>query len=186
MIEIKNSLLTGTIQLDSDKDDMWGEMMKVYILTAECFDAKFVEGVFSTFSAMLTHLDSNYDYKSGITFRSDGGGGKFKDTCGLGDGTLVWSLSFEVYDVIGGHSPHNGCLKCRGDWRCMTQNQLIHLETITQIFVGNIVALVILYFYGMTLTQSLSLQVIFFITSYVRSYFIRKAFSKFNVKQTVS
>ena len=63
----------------------------------------------------------------------------------------------------------------------MTQNQLIHLETITQIVVGNIVALVILYFYGMTLTQSLSLQVIFFITSYVRSYFIRKTFSKFNV-----
>lgn len=63
----------------------------------------------------------------------------------------------------------------------MTQNQLIHLETITQILVGNIVALVILYFYGMTLTQSLSLQVIFFITSYVRSYFIRKTFSKFNV-----
>ena len=37
--------------------------MKVYILTAECFDAKFVEGVFSSFSAMLTHLNSNYDYK---------------------------------------------------------------------------------------------------------------------------
>ena len=63
----------------------------------------------------------------------------------------------------------------------MTQNQLIHLETITQILVGNIVALVILYFYGMTLTQSLSLQVIFFITSYVRSYFIRKMFSKFSL-----
>ena len=60
----------------------------------------------------------------------------------------------------------------------MTQNQLIHLETITQIIVGNIVALVILYFYGMTLTQSLSLQVVFFITSYIRSYFIRKTFSK--------
>lgn len=59
----------------------------------------------------------------------------------------------------------------------MTQNQLIHLETIVQIIVGNIVALVLLYFYGMTLTQSLSLQVIFFITSYARSYFIRKAFS---------
>ena len=63
----------------------------------------------------------------------------------------------------------------------MTQNQLIHLETITQIVCGNIVVLVILYFYGMTLTQSLSLQVIFFITSYIRSYFIRKTFSKFNV-----
>lgn len=63
----------------------------------------------------------------------------------------------------------------------MTQNQLIHLETITQILVGNIVALAILYFYGMTLTQSLSLQVVFFITSYIRSYLIRKTFSKFNV-----
>ena len=61
----------------------------------------------------------------------------------------------------------------------MTQNQLIHLETIAQIISGNIIALVILYFYGMTLTQSLSLQVIFFITSYIRSYFIRKTFSKF-------
>lgn len=60
----------------------------------------------------------------------------------------------------------------------MTQNQLIHLETITQILVGNIVALVILYFYGMTLTQSLSLQVVFFITSYIRSYFVRRTFSK--------
>ena len=55
---------------------------------------------------------------------------------------------------------------------------LIHLETLTQILVGNVVALVILYFYGMSLTQSLSLQVVFFITSYIRSYFIRRFFSK--------
>ena len=61
----------------------------------------------------------------------------------------------------------------------MKQNTLIHLETLAQILVGNVVALVILYFYGMTLTQSLSLQVIFFITSYIRSYFIRKMFIKF-------
>ena len=60
----------------------------------------------------------------------------------------------------------------------MKQNTLIHLETLAQILVGNVVALVILYFYGMTPTQSLSLQVIFFITSYIRSYFIRKTFSK--------
>ena len=60
----------------------------------------------------------------------------------------------------------------------MTQSQLIHLETLAQIISGNIVALVILYFYGMTLTQSLSLQVVFFITSYIRSYFIRKMFIK--------
>ena len=60
----------------------------------------------------------------------------------------------------------------------MKQNTLIHLETLAQILVGNVVALVILYFYGMTLTQSLYLQVVFFITSYIRSYFIRRTFSK--------
>ena len=61
----------------------------------------------------------------------------------------------------------------------MKQNTLIHLETLAQILVGNVVALVILYFYGMTLTQSLSLQVVFFITSYIRSYFIRNMFINF-------
>ena len=60
----------------------------------------------------------------------------------------------------------------------MKQNTLIHLETLAQILVGNVVALVILYFYGMTLTQSLSLQIVFFITSYIRSYFIRRTFNK--------
>ena len=60
----------------------------------------------------------------------------------------------------------------------MKQSTLIHLETLAQILVGNVVALVILYFYGMTLTQSLSLQVAFFIASYIRSYFIRKMFIK--------
>ena len=58
----------------------------------------------------------------------------------------------------------------------MKQSTIIHLETLAQILVGNVVALVILYFYGMSLTQSLSLQVVFFITSYIRSYFIRKTF----------
>ena len=60
----------------------------------------------------------------------------------------------------------------------MKQSTLIHLETFAQIFVGNVVALVILSLYGMNLTQSLSLQVVFFITSYIRSYFIRKMFIK--------
>lgn len=60
----------------------------------------------------------------------------------------------------------------------MTQSQLIHLETLAQIISGNIVALVILYFYGMSLQQSLSLQIVFFVTSYIRSYFIRRTFNK--------
>ena len=60
----------------------------------------------------------------------------------------------------------------------MKQNTLIHLETLAQILVGNVAALVILYFYGMSLQQSLSLQIVFFITSYIRSYFIRRTFNK--------
>ena len=60
----------------------------------------------------------------------------------------------------------------------MTQSHLMHLETLAQIISGNIIALVILYFYGMSLQQSLSLQLIFFVTSYIRSYFIRRTFSK--------
>ena len=60
----------------------------------------------------------------------------------------------------------------------MKQNTLTHLETLAQILVGNVVALVILYFYGMSLQQSLSLQIVFFITSYIRSYFIRRTFNK--------
>ena len=61
----------------------------------------------------------------------------------------------------------------------MKQNTLTHLETLAQIISGNIIALVILYFYGMSLQQSLSLQIVFFVTSYIRSYFIRKTFIKF-------
>ena len=60
----------------------------------------------------------------------------------------------------------------------MKQNTLTHLETLAQIISGNIIALVILYFYGMSLQQSLSLQLIFFVTSYIRSYFIRRTFNK--------
>ena len=60
----------------------------------------------------------------------------------------------------------------------MKQKTLTHLETIAQIISGNIIALVILYFYGMSLQQSLSLQIVFFITSYIRSYFIRRTFNK--------
>ena len=60
----------------------------------------------------------------------------------------------------------------------MKQSTLIHLETLAQILVGNVVALVILYFYGMSLQQSLSLQIVFFVTSYIRSYFIRRTFNK--------
>ena len=87
--------------------------MKVYILTAECCNDKFIEGVFSSYSAMLTYLLNTYSFESEV-FKVDGGG-DFKDTCNLGFGTVEWYLSYEVHNLIGEHSPHNGCLKCKGD-----------------------------------------------------------------------
>ena len=85
--------------------------MKVYILTAEYCDDKYVEGVFSSYSAMITHLKNAYGYESKVTFSTDGSGGKFKDTCELGYGVVVWSLSYEVHDLIGEHCPRTDCLK---------------------------------------------------------------------------
>ena len=87
--------------------------MKVYILTAEYCDDNFIEGVFSSYSAMLTYLLDTYSFESEV-FKVDGGG-DFKDTCNLGFGIVEWKLSYEVLNLIGEHSPHNDCLKCRGD-----------------------------------------------------------------------
>ena len=87
--------------------------MKVYILTAECVDAKFIEGVFSSYSAMLTYLLDTYNFESKV-FKTEGGGG-FKDTCNLGSRIIGWKLSYEVHNLIGEHNTHNGCLKCKGD-----------------------------------------------------------------------
>ena len=86
--------------------------MKVYILTAEYCDSNFIEGVFSSYSAMLTYLWNTYSFESEV-FKVEGGG-DFKDTCSLGCGIVEWKLSYEVLDLIGEHSPHNGCLKCKG------------------------------------------------------------------------
>lgn len=85
--------------------------MKVYILTAEYCDAKYVEGVFSSYSAMITHLKNTYGYESEVTFKLGGSGGKFKDTCGLYQKFILWSLSYEVHTLIGEHCPRTGCLK---------------------------------------------------------------------------
>ena len=75
-------------------------MSKVYVLTAEYCDNKFIEGVFSSFAAMITHLKDTYSFESKV-FKTDGDGGKFKDTCDLGCGVVVWGLSYEAHDLIG-------------------------------------------------------------------------------------
>ena len=85
--------------------------MKVYILTAEYCDAKYVEGVFSSYSAMITHLKNTYGYESEVTFSADGSCGYFKETCNLGGGVVHWELYYEVHNLIGEHCPRTGCLK---------------------------------------------------------------------------
>ena len=87
--------------------------MKVYILTAEYCDDNFIEGVFSSYSAMLTYLWDTYSFESEV-FKVDGGG-DFKDNCKLGFGNVEWYLSYEVLNLIGEHSPYNNCLKSKGD-----------------------------------------------------------------------
>lgn len=84
--------------------------MKVYILTAEYYDDKYVEGVFSSYSAMITHLKNTYGYESKVTFSTDGSCGYFKETCNLG-GVVELDLYYEVHDLIGEHCPRTGCLK---------------------------------------------------------------------------
>ena len=58
------------------------------------------------------------------------------------------------------------------------KNYLPHIEALTQNIVGMIVAFIILKLFGMSFTESVLLQSIFFITSYIRSYVIRGVFKK--------
>lgn len=56
------------------------------------------------------------------------------------------------------------------------KNSLPHIEALTQNIIGMIVAFIILKIFGMSFTESILLQSIFFITSYIRSYAIRRIF----------
>ena len=58
-------------------------------------------------------------------------------------------------------------------------NRLIHLEALTQNVVGLLIAFVILRLFGLSTEQSLLIQSVFFVTSYIRSYAIRYLFSKY-------
>lgn len=52
-----------------------------------------------------------------------------------------------------------------------------HGETIAQNVIGLIISFIILRIYGMSTSESIGLQSIFFVTSYVRSYLIRRYFN---------
>ena len=58
------------------------------------------------------------------------------------------------------------------------QSMELHIETLTQMLVGLILGYVILRAFGLTNSQSITLQAIFFVVSYARSYMIRWVFKE--------
>ena len=58
-----------------------------------------------------------------------------------------------------------------------------HAETLTQNVLGLIISFIILQAFGMTIEQSIQLQLTFFVVSYIRSYLIRRTFERINEKR---
>lgn len=65
----------------------------------------------------------------------------------------------------------------------ISSNTLPHIEALTQNILGMIIAFAILHLWGMSVSESIALQCVFFITSYIRSYLVRKVFKRFEIKQ---
>ena len=64
--------------------------------------------------------------------------------------------------------------------KIMSNNLMIHLETITQNILGLLVGFTILHLWGLPIGESVALQAVFFVVSYLRSYLVRSFFSKYN------
>lgn len=60
-----------------------------------------------------------------------------------------------------------------------------HAETITQNVVGLLIGFIILNSFGLSTHESISLQIVIFITSYIRSYFIRRIFNYLEMKNVL-
>lgn len=63
------------------------------------------------------------------------------------------------------------------------QSLELHIETLTQMLVGLVLGYVILRAFGLTNSQSIALQFVFFVVSYARSYTIRLLFKEIIFKQ---
>lgn len=57
-----------------------------------------------------------------------------------------------------------------------------HAETITQNVLGLIISFIILRIFGMSVNESIQLQSVFFVVSYIRSYLVRRTFDRLNLK----
>lgn len=76
--------------------------MKVYVLyTTNTDGCDCTEGVFASYSAMLTWLKEKYDYTSKL-YHQEKTGGNFIET--LHDGSNKYDVGYYVFDVIGEHS----------------------------------------------------------------------------------
>lgn len=83
--------------------------MKVYVLyttSADQYDC--VEGVFSSYSAMVTWLKEKYDYTSDLYYQNEDYG-NFLEM--LRDGFCVYDVEYKVFDVIGEHSHKTNTVK---------------------------------------------------------------------------
>lgn len=58
-----------------------------------------------------------------------------------------------------------------------------HAESLAQNIIGLIISFIILKIWGMSTSESIGLQAIFFITSYIRSYLIRRFFNNLEIKK---
>ena len=89
-------------------------MSKAYVLTATYCEDSFTEGVFSSYTAMLTYLREKYDYTSEVTSLSDSECGVFVEQTILGYGVTQWDLSYVVHNLIGETSHKTGKLVING------------------------------------------------------------------------
>ena len=65
----------------------------------------------------------------------------------------------------------------------LPSKMLPHIEALTQNMLGMIIAFIILYLWGMSVSDSILLQAVFFVTSYIRSFLVRGVFRKLELEQ---
>lgn len=83
--------------------------MKVYVLRLSDSDGyATTEGVFSSYSAMVTWLKEKYDYTSDLYYQNEDCG-NFLEM--LHDGFDEYDVGYNVFDVIGEHSHKTNTVK---------------------------------------------------------------------------
>lgn len=60
----------------------------------------------------------------------------------------------------------------------MKRRYLIHAEALSNTIIGIIISTIVYYLWGIPFSESILLQIVFFILSYLRGYLIRCIFSK--------